>query len=564
MSEVSVPGARGFVVDRLLARLGVPQAMRPRVEVSVLLGLTTILGINTSRIARDAYFLGSANADDMPLMYVCIAVVMMIVSSIYSRLADRVPARPLFVRMQWGAGLFSLVVWGAVEYLVPSHKFSAYVIFCLVECLSLLMTLQLWAAVSTVFSTPEGKIAFPLVGAGGLLGTILGGTLASTVSSFLTPSAIFLIWPVVIPASLWAIGQEEKRARTLTTEANAVDATESESDEAQEGSNERTPIFSLPLARTLAYMTLPLWTIVYIVEWSYFGTMDRVFPDTAQLGTFLGGVVSLSAYIGLFIQLVLLPRFLVRLGVGGTILLYPLSLLAGTVALLAFCLLDGGGHTALPIFGIALFVVLARLCDIAVYFSIYESSEQLLYYAIPEVLRDRMRVLQSGKIVPISMGIAGMTLLFLNGAFTGNVQPNYSVAFVALGLAFLLVVTGLNLTPDYLRARVARTLFQRSANVELLRSEIIRLSEAEARYILVDCLVSPRQDEAHFAADWLFANPVEDLFSDVTELLPAMEASPLERIARHLADVQSKAGQLFLADVRARLEECKKQMAAAT
>jgi hypothetical protein len=273
-----------------------------------------------------------------------------------------------------------------------------------------------------------------------------------------------------------------------------------------------------------------MWIIVYIIEYTYFGTANRVFPDQNALAGFLGLVVSAGAAIGLVLQFTVTPWMLRRFGVGTTAMVYPSTLTLGAIALLLFSLVPASTAPSLPLVGIALLVVFARLCDVAFFFSVHDAAQQLLLYAVPSALRDKGRVLMSAIVAPASIAGAGGLLIY----FRSLGEPTHNVAFVAISLAFLLMVLALSITPEYLSALLANIHPGATAHREQVLGEIAKLEVNDARYVLLQSLTSRDMEEAKFAVERLFHIKDEELINDMLESAPKMHTAVIREIEGHM------------------------------
>ena len=93
----------------------------------------------------------------------------------------------------------------------------------------------------------------------------------------------------------------------------------------------------------------------------------------------------ICAVFGVLAQLLLTPFLFRRLGIGTTAFVYPAALALGAMLSLVYALYDGyrsDGAAAPPMF-LVMFVLAARGLDIVLYQSVYESTTNILYYAVP-------------------------------------------------------------------------------------------------------------------------------------------------------------------------------------
>lgn len=463
-------------------------------------------GIEIGRIGRDGYFLKEAGPSQIPVMYLLNAVFMLVIYSGYSRFVDRIPRYKFLIGMQAGTALAILVL----RFLIPGKpSWLPAVIFCTVESMFLLFMMHFWTFANSVFDPREGKRIFPLLAGAGLLGTIAGSLICKPLSGLIGTVNLFFVWSGLLVICI-----------PLTVRAYRAQVTAGTEHKLETGGGEgfvqsMRYVWSVPLLRTLTYMTVPMWVVIYVIEFHYYRTMNSVFPDQDELTGFLGLFVGLCSVAGLILQMTLTGRLLQRFGVGATTLIYPFSLTIGTVALMFYSLFPPAEHHGLM--NVTALVALSRFCDIAIYFSVFDSASQLLYNSLPDEKRGQGRAFVSGIIMPLSTASAGAMLLWMDG----SQQPLHNIAFVGLNLAFLLVVFGLNINGDYLKALLFNL---NSRDVDLrsqAMSEFGKLEDTETRFVLLQSVSAKDEEAALFALRMLRENEEDhELVEDLGEILP--------------------------------------------
>lgn len=526
---------------------GLPRLFRPSLpsSLAVLLFLSA-MGIQAGLIARDSYFLKTAGAEKIPLLYILAGVLMLPLAALYSHLVERRHPGRLQIQFQLGGGVIVLLLWAWISRPGNPPAFLPYLTFCLVELLFRFLIIHFWTLANHLIDAAPSRRLFPYIGGVGLLGTVTGAASASLIAPRLGGASLMAVWASLI---LLAIPLALRLAQRRPAEEKAINPSSLKADD-ESGSWKR--LWREPLIRTMTYMALPLWMMIFIIEYNYFGVMQRVFPDQHQLAASLGAVAAIASLTGITLQFSVTPWLINHYGVAATLMAYPLSLTAGAIALLCFSLFPSAALPGQPLqlWGIALLAIFARLCDVAIYYSVYESTEQLLHYAVPEPLRRKSRVFLSAMILPTSAAAAGAFLI----AFRQIEEPVYSVSCIGVLLGFLLIALGLNLTPDYLKSLLARIRPQDERSRQEILLEMSRLESSDARYALLDSLASENLQEATFAAEQLMQAPDEDLFADIEEVLSQIQPKVLVVIESLLSnrDRESQAG--FVKRLRSKIE----------
>ena len=248
----------------------------------------------------------------------------------------------------------------------------------------------------------------------------------------------------------------------------------------------------------------------------YYSTIGQVFTSATEMSQFISTFGVICAVSGVLSQLLLTPFLFRRLGIGTTAYVYPAALALGAMLSMVYALYDGfrsDGAAAPPMF-LVMFVLAARGLDIVLYQSVYDSTTNILYYAVPEETRTRARSLVGGMMFPASVGFSGMLLM----AFSYFNQPLYNVAFTAVAVGFLVLVMAMDVRPDYLRSLLANGDESNSNAREALLAEISLLSLNESRVLLLESLQTDREDEAMFAVQKLLDTYDHFLLEDLQEI----------------------------------------------
>lgn len=498
----------------------------PRVLSVGFLFVLVTAGVELGRIGRDSYFLTQVGADKIPLMYVIIAGLMLLISFLYGRFVDRFSSEKLmiFIQMTGILGMFGL--WGILTFSTMKIELLPYIMFVGVEVYLSVLLIHYWVVVSTTFDAWEGRRVYAYIGASGLTGTLCGGLGANFVSTYFGAQSLFLSWAILLILSIPVIARVKKTKQEshISTQDTTTETDPQETTSEESGSLKA--IWKQPLLRTLTYMSLPMWITIFIIEFNYYTTMDKVFISPDELASFLGIVVSVSSFVGLMLQVFITSKLLKKWGVGATSMVYPFSITIGALALLIFSLTPTATAETIPLYSVALLVVIARFCDIAIYFSVYESATQLLFYSVPNYIQGRSRAFISGFIMPVSIGIAGLLLVY----FTSINEPIYNITFMSICMGLMLIILGLNITPDYLIAMLSNIDSSDSSNRQDVLKEISKLTASDAKYALIQSVTSKDEEEAMFAVDKLTAMQDDELFEDLEDIVEHIQPNILRQI----------------------------------
>jgi AAA family ATP:ADP antiporter len=479
-------------------------------------------GIEVGRIGRDSYFLTVAGASDIPKMYLFIALISLLLAAGYSVLVPRFEPKRILVAILFPAGVLSGAVGIALMNQWNPPPVFPYLLFCTIDAYILFLLMHFWAVANDSFSVWEGKQFFPFIGAAGMAGTVAGGGVTRWVSVQFSANSLFVLWAALLFLS--AVLSTRLATPTVETEEKPRRSRK------QEGMLRAS--WRTPLMRTFTYMAFPMWVMIYIIEFSYYEAASRVFVDQDMLAGFLGLFVCLSSCLGLIIQLTVTRWLLNRKGVGTTALFYPVSITVGAISLLLFSLIPYAQVGTLDLFGVVWLVFLARFCDIAIYYSVFDPAAQLMFYAVDSSARAKSRAFISGLVFPASIAAAGGILLVFRAAH----EPIHNVSFVAVVLGFLLIVLALNITPEYLKALLSNFHPDDERNREQVMKEISRLEKSDIRYVLLDSITATDLDEARFAVEKLLEYSDQELYEELQEVLHSLRPEILRMIKARISN----------------------------
>jgi AAA family ATP:ADP antiporter len=163
------------VLQRLVeSALGVPAfiarpALRAALWHVIFVGAVTIIKSGTN-----ALYLARADPQRLPLLYVAVAIVVGLTTSVLARLLSRSsPARVLTVGV---VGAAIAVVGSTVAAAVGAPGATA-VVYVVGEAAATSGSVLFWARLMDAFQAREQKKVVGLVGAGGMLGAAAGGLL---------------------------------------------------------------------------------------------------------------------------------------------------------------------------------------------------------------------------------------------------------------------------------------------------------------------------------------------------------------------------------------------------
>jgi len=421
----STPTAKG-VLQRLRRSFAVePGEGRPTLLLGafLLLGMATVICL---KAVSDSLFLSEFDARRLPYVDLAVTVLVGFVVNFYLRWTRRASLPKLIHATQLFIGASLLLFWVLLRMhldVVPA------LLYVWVGIFAALIPSQVWSLAGLVFTTRQAKRLFSLVGSGGILGAVLGGSFAGAVGPWIGAEQLLpacVGFTAAASFCVWRLSARNPAAAPVAGQARASGPPILES---------LREVWSNPYLRTLALAVFASTIAGTLVKFQYKAVLQLEFgTDRDALTSFSGYFYGYIAVFSFFFHTLFTSRLLRRLGVSWCLLLLPLSLLTGMTALLVSATLISA--------------ILARGGDQAFRHSIDRSSSELLLVPVPTDLRNRVKSFLDIAVSRGADGVASLILVGLLALTDAEVQP-VSLA----GMACVAVWIGLlwRLRREYVR-----------------------------------------------------------------------------------------------------------------
>ena len=374
------------MVERLL---GIRQHDRRDTAVGFVTLLVLMGGHAILETARDALFLATLPAKLLPWAYFLIALLALAVSELNRRLVARFSRRrvlslTLLVGAAVNVGFWFLSslagsTWSLVTFYVWTGLFATVAV------------VQFWLLLGDVLDLSQAKRVFALIGAGGLLGAVLGSGLASAIlmklpaQSLLVAASLLFVVASFVPFLFTRVRRQE-RAKGGAGIFGGLDLLQ------------KDPY----LRRLLGFLLLATFTVT-MVDFVFKSVVAAEVPR-AELGEFFARYYGGLNALALAIQVFAAPRLLRTVGVNRTLLVMPILIMAGALGLVFFT-------------GLAA-VLLLRAADGAFRHSVNRTGTEILFLPLSTDVRERFKgfadvVGQRGGQAIASLAILGALALGL-------------------------------------------------------------------------------------------------------------------------------------------------------
>jgi ATP/ADP translocase len=448
------------------------------------------------KTARDTFFLSRYNKAYLPLMFVACAATVALAASTYSRLAKRWSRTAILDT----SSLMFAVVLGATAlhisgWVIPFLYVWSEVVICITA-------IQMWLLASETFDPRQAKRLFGLIGGGGSLAAAVIGT---GIKPFVHKFGANTLLPLIIATVViyWILGRLAARNATAPAVARPARRTAPQS--------KKWDPYLLAIAAVIGISAM----VGQLVDYQFKIFAAQEITKERELAGFFGNFYAATGIATLIVQFLLTSVILSRLGLIAGLLVLPISLDIGSLAILLSPRLWSG--------------VLAKFSDQTFKYTLNNSSLELLWLPVRPDRRKAVRPLISGTVKYTCEVGAGLLMFVLVKIFAARY-----LAFLSLGLIIPWLFITFRLKKLYVGALVS-AIEKRQIDFEDLTID------AQDPTIIAVIEKALRSDEAQrlFALELLEGMPLPAWRTTLAELFESGSPEVKGRILHLAADDQS-------------------------
>ena len=481
------------ILYRLLAKaVDVAPGERRRVG-----GMFALLGlvITTSYIlkpVRSSLFLSQFGSERLPYVYMLVAVVLGVVAALFARWAPLVNQARLFEGAAYVFASNLVVFWLLIVF---EWRWTGFAFYVWVSIFTALMPSLFWLLANYVFYANEGRRLFPVVMAGGLLGSIVGGAVTSLLVRIIGTEGLLLSAAVVLLGVAVLVRSTAARERERIAERRS----ELSRRQRERGLGEQKHVWSLVTGSRylsmLAGLILLTSMISTLIDFQFNTLVERSFHSRDALTGFFGTFFAAINVVAFALQLVVTGRLLTRFGVGFGLVMLPLALMASSISFILFQSLVA--------------VSLIKTADDGLSNSVNRASVEVLYLPIALAVKNRIKAWLDMFVERVSRGLSGLVILLLTSVY----------ALPVVGLSFFVVVL--------LIPWIALVVLLQRAYLDTFRESLARrdladlasqLSDPASLSVFRQILSSADEREVSYALDLLHTTSDPTLLEEVLRL----------------------------------------------
>jgi len=422
-----------YLTDSLLRFFDIRPGELRRVGIMVALIFFLLAANNVIKVTRDALFLSRFPIDHLPYVYLLAAVFAGLIIAAYSRYTLLIPLYKLILVSN--AFIISNIVAFWVLIIVFNSDWAIYALYVWSAIVGVLSIAQFWTFAGLIFTPREAKRLYGIFSAGGSVGAITGGLASGWVVKLFTESGeLFWLMGALFAGSFAVVWFASNELNEIQATAPAIPvAREKESSEQISAFGAIRASGYLQLIAAAIFVSTAVSTLI---DFQFKAAAKTAYLSQDDLAAFFGSFYALVAIITLFSQLLLTGTFLTNFGLFSSLLLLPVTLLAGSVGILVWPGLFAATAT--------------RLTDTVLRTSVNQSSMEILYLPLSVAVKKRVKTFLDVVLQRLGDGAAGLIVLFY-ALYMMRSEPA-SLPYVALVLIAVWVVCIFFLGSGYVKA----------------------------------------------------------------------------------------------------------------
>ncbi len=493
--------------------LGSIAGIRPEERRHALGAFLTLFGFLAGHAlletARDALFLASWPASQLPWVYLAIAVFALLLTQSRPRFIGRISTRnELSAWLVFSAavtfGFWLIAGWaGGWVY---------YALYTWSGVLATLVVVRFWTVLGNLFTVTQAKRLFAVIGSGSVLGAIVGSGAARVLTEQVAARHIVLSAAIVFLLS--SLGPS-----LLGRDHAAPAGPRQRWDPAALGRF----VWSRPYLRRVGVLILISTITVTLVDFVFKSAVARHVPDE-QLAEFFSSVYFGLNLVSLFVQVFVVRWLLRRMGVNLVQAVMPALLLVSGLGFVV-----GGGLLA---------ALILKSADGSLRYSLYRTGTELLFVPLSVDVRGRVKAFID---VLGQRGGQALASLLILGTLAVTTRETVFVASAGISAAVWLVLA-LDLRKHYLD--VFRETLSRDITETRIEFPALDLASLET---LLATLNEPDDRRIVAALDLLAAQ-------EKVRVIPALILyHPSSRVVVHALDLFLRSGRTDFLPIVTRL-----------
>jgi len=474
--------------------------------------------------ARDSLFLVELGAAQLPLVFILVAVVSIPVTQLVSRLVQSYNNFRVFLWTNLIVILNLLIIRG-LFWIDQDWVYTLFYIW--VSVYSILIISQYWVFANELYNTSQSKRLFTLLNLGAILGAIAGSQLSSVVVSVFnidTENLLYICMGGIFAVMMIVFSLKGRSKFESSNNGHNEDETITTTKVFKSIVNSR---YQFLVAGIIGVAML----VSTLVDYQLKAVAADVYPDKADLTSFMGTFYAGLSLASLFIQILFSSRILRRMGIGGGLLTRPVGLFIASILMMFE-----------PVLAVAVFL---GGFDGATQYSIDKTSREILFLPFSQRMKERIKFFMDVFVDRFFRGVAGLILLGLVFLADFTVQQ---IAYIVTFFVGVWIVLSVMAKKEYVQQ------FRNSISSRYLEigGKGLDLNEPESVEVIKQGLKSDNINQVHYILKLLEGHNVEPFSQELKQLLKHQSNEIRLQALRLLKSISEKN---YMSDIIQLLED---------
>jgi ATP:ADP antiporter, AAA family len=349
--------------------------------------------------ARDAVFFQHNGIFNLPLAYIWISIANIPLTLSHLRVISKYGARRSHIIVYiFSAALFLLFV----PFVNMDNRLMMFILFILTPTLFSALFAGAWLLAADLLKGASQQIlrkAYSRIGAGSMIGGIIGGLLARQLSGYVPTNILILIGAFFLLIVVGIFHQAYKSNPIANYAASMDNSIKQRSINKTKSmfkkNQQKHRIFKDPYIFTIVGIGIMTALTGLYIDFQFYATIIK--SQNNNLEFFAGFYIVLN-FFSLLLQLFIAPKFQKKFGIAGALTILPLALL-GVSGIFVFWAL---AHSR----------AIIKVTETGLKSSVHRSTWEQVFIPISSKKRTKVKNIIDGSVVRISEGIGALILYF--------------------------------------------------------------------------------------------------------------------------------------------------------
>ncbi len=378
----------------------------------------------TAKAVRQSSFIDSLGAEQLPFVYLLVALCSYPLLLLHGRMVDRWAQGRLIAASCLAVGASMGAFWWLFQM---RGKWVSVAFYLWISIVGILLVSQFWSYSSHLLNARQAKRLFGFIGAGGILGSVAGGQLARWTSSRFDTYAALLVAAALLVCLAALMRWQAPRGSSFEAPRNTGAARAGSLADARAGFD---IVLGSRYLRLVAAIMLLSGMVSQVVDLQFSWVIEQGTSTLDQRTAVFGNLYSIMGLAAFAFQLLVTARIHRRRGVGFALRVLPVTNGVSSVLFL----------TAAMFFPALLWPAawMLKIGENGLRYSLDQASRELLFLPLPARKRPKAKAFIDVFVQRFAKGLAAVALLSVTFHWVPTEQTAwFSLVLIAVWLTLI-------------------------------------------------------------------------------------------------------------------------------